>query len=81
MSSWLLFVTWALGRISAWIVYHDSVWVQMNKEGAALEHILAETFFAADARGILLVIEGICIVTFLVLLWHTLFRQGRPQDQ
>jgi hypothetical protein len=38
----LVGVTWAMTRVSAWIVFHDPVWGQMEKEGATLEHGLAE---------------------------------------
>ena len=31
----LIFTTWAMTRMSAWIVYHDPVWIQMSQEGAA----------------------------------------------
>jgi hypothetical protein len=77
----LLFSTWALGRISAWIVYHDAIWIQMNKEGAGLEHILAEGFFTANGHGVLVIVELLCGLGFLGLLWHVLFRlKPLPKD-
>lgn len=69
----LIFVTWAMSRVSAWIVYHDPVWMQMEKEGAGLEHLLAEAFLAAK-DWLFFTIELICCATFLGLLWHTLYR-------
>ncbi len=70
----LLFATWAMWRVSASIVYHDPVWMQMEKEGAGLEHLLAAAFLGMCDDGFLFFIELICAVAFLWLLWHTLYR-------
>ena len=75
----LLFVTWAMSRVSAWIVYHDPVWMQMEKEGAGLEHLLAEGFLAMK-DWLFFAIELICCVTFLGLLWHTLYRDEHKES-
>jgi hypothetical protein len=69
----LLGVTWAMSRVSAWIVYHDPVWAQMDREGAVLEHALAECFLVAK-DWLFLGIELLVCVTFLGLLWQMLFR-------
>ena len=60
----LLFVTWAMSRVSAWIVYHDAVWMQMEQEGAGLEHLLAEGFLVMKDR-VIFTSELICCATFL----------------
>ncbi len=75
----LLFVTWAMSRVSAWIVYHDPVWMQMEKEGAGLEHLLAEGFLAAK-DWLFFTVELICCATFLGLLWYTLYRDEPKAD-
>jgi hypothetical protein len=78
----LIFTTWAMTRVSAWIVYHDPVWIQMSQEGATLEHGLAEAFFGVGHGGFLVIIEAVCGIAFLVLLWHTLYRHEHtsPKD-
>ena len=70
----LIFVTWAMTRVSVWIVGHDPVWAQMDREGAGLEHALAEAFLQAGVDGFIYIVEGICGIAFLWLLWHTLYR-------
>jgi hypothetical protein len=70
----LVAVTWALTRVSAWIVFHDPVWGQMDKEGAELEHGIAEAFLVARDFYIP-AFEGIVGLVFLVLLWRELTRQ------
>lgn len=70
----LLFSTWAMLRLSSWIVSHDAVWIQMNKEGSSLEHLLAEAFFTVGSHGLLLVVESLVGMFFLALLWNSLFR-------
>ena len=70
----LVLVTWAMTRVSAWIVFHDPVWGQMDKEGARLEHELAEAFLVA--RNVYLpAIEACLGVLFLALLWRQLSRR------
>ena len=69
----LMFTTWAIVRISAWIVFHDAVGSQMITEGHALDDALAEAFFIGH-NGSLLVAEAICGALFLGLLWHTLYK-------
>ena len=78
----LIFTTWAMTRVSAWIVYHDPVWIQMSQEEATLEHGLAEVFFGVGHGGFLVIIEAFCGIAFLVLLWHTLYRHEHtsPKD-
>ncbi|MES2658306.1 MAG: hypothetical protein V4689_06790 [Verrucomicrobiota bacterium] len=70
----LVVVTWALTRISSWIVPHDEVWGKMDREGAELEHYIAEAFHAARQ---LPTIEAIVGVVFLFLLWRALFTRQR----
>jgi hypothetical protein len=72
----LISVNWAMGRVSAWVVYHDPVYEQMEKEGHWLEHLLAEVFIGANEQ-VFIAIELICGVTFLGLLWHTLYRDKK----
>jgi hypothetical protein len=74
----LLFVTWAMMRVSAWIVFHDSVWQQMDHEGASLEHYLAEAFLQARSVYVL-PMEAFCGVVFLVLVWRCVSRR-QPQN-
>lgn len=66
----LVGVTWALARVSAWIVSHDEVWGKMDNEGAELEHYIAEAF---HAERHLPTIEAIVGGVFLFLLWRALF--------
>jgi hypothetical protein len=69
--SCLVVVTWALTRVSAWIVFHDPVWGQMDKEGASVEHGIAEAFLVARDLYIPMV-EAVVGLLFLVLLWRAL---------
>ena len=69
-----MFSVFALGRMSMWIVSHDAINAQMDREGALVEHGIAEFFMAPGGVGGLFVGASICSVAFLVLLWHTLFR-------
>jgi hypothetical protein len=69
----LLGVTWAMSRVSAWVVYHDPVWAQMDREGAVLEHALAECFLVTKG-WLFFGIELLVCAAFLGLLWQTLFR-------
>jgi len=69
--------TWALGKISAWIVFHDPVWAQMDKEGARLEHEIAETFLVGRDFH-LPAVEVVLGAVFLIFLWKLLFRQNTP---
>ena len=70
----LVFVTWALTRVSTWIVSHDPVWGQMDKEGAVLEHHIAENFHIA--RFVCLpAIEAVFGIVLLALLWRALPRK------
>jgi len=76
----LVAVTWALTRVSAWIVFHDPVWGQMDREGARVEHGVAEAFLVARDFYIPAV-EAVLGVIFLILLWRALPGQaGRPQE-
>ena len=70
----LIFVSWALMRVSAWIVFHDEVSAQMDREGAMFEHYLAEVFLQA---GFLITLEVICGAIFLGLLWYALYHAPR----
>ncbi len=67
----LVAVTWALTRVSAWIVFHDPVWGQMDREGARLEHAVAEVFLVARDFQIPIV-EAVLGVFFLIVLWRVL---------
>ena len=75
----LVVVTWALTRVSAWIVSHDAVWGQMDKEGAELEHGIAEAFFVARDFYIPAV-EAIVGVVFLFLLWRALSARQKVSE-
>jgi hypothetical protein len=75
----LVAVTWALTRISAWVVFHDSVWGQMDKEGAKLEHGIAEAFLVTRDFYIPAV-EAVVGLLFLVLLWRVLPVQSRRSE-
>ncbi len=76
----LVAVTWALTRVSAWIVFHDPVWGQMDKEGAGLEHGIAEAFLVARDFNIPAV-EAVAGTVFLVSLWRALpGEQNRTQQ-
>ena len=72
----LVAVTWSLTRVSAWVVFHDPVWDQMDKEGAGLEHGIAEAFLVARDFYIP-AIEAVVGVVFLVLLWRALPSQPK----
>ena len=70
----LVYVTWALTRVSAWIVFHDHVWAEMDREGAKLEHNIAESFLVA--RGVYIpFVETVVGLLFLFLLWRALSAQ------
>jgi hypothetical protein len=70
----LVAVTWALTRVSAWIVGHDEVWGKMDNEGAKLEHYITEAFLS---ERYLPTIEAIVGGVFLFLLWRALFARQR----
>ena len=70
----LVVVTWALTRVSAWIVGHDEVWGKMDHEGATLEHYIAEAFLSERH---LPTIEAIVGGVFLFLLWRALFARQK----
>ena len=72
----LVAVTYSLTRVSAWIVFHDPVWGQMDKEGADFEHAVAEVFLAARDFYIP-AIEAVVGVVFLILLWRALPTQPK----
>lgn len=70
----LLFTTFALGRMSMWIVSHDAINAQMDREGALIEHGIAEMFFSPSGIGGWFFLALIGSVVFLMLLWYILFR-------
>ena len=76
----LVAVTWALTRVSAWIVFHDPVWGQMDREGARVEHEVAEAFLVARDCYIP-AIEAVLGIVFLVLLWRALPGQTSRTQQ
>jgi hypothetical protein len=67
----LLFTTWAMVRISSWIVFHDSVEYQITSK---VDGFLVEAFFFCRDGSWLLILEFICGVFFLGLLWRRLYR-------
>ncbi len=75
----LVFVTWALTKVSSWIVHHDEVWGKMDKEGAGLEHSIAENF---NIAGFLYLpaIEAVIGTVFLALLWRALPGKMNPKQ-
>lgn len=73
----LVAVTWALIRVSAWIVHHDEVWGRMDREGAGREHWIAEWFNVAGALY-LPVIEAAVGAVFLFFLWRALSAPPKP---
>ena len=75
----LVIVTWALTRVSAWIVFHDPVWAQMDREGAKLEHSIAEAFLVARSFYIPAV-EAVVGVVFLLLLWRALSARQKANE-
>jgi hypothetical protein len=75
----LVTVTWALTRVSAWIVVHDPVWAQMDAEGAGLEHWIAEAFNIARWLHIP-TIEAVIGSVFLFLLWRALTKPQESND-
>ena len=75
----LVAVTWALTRVSAWIVFHDEVWAQMDKEGAGLEHSIAESFLVAR-NFYIPEVEAVLGVVFLFLLWRALFARQNARE-
>ncbi len=77
--SCLVLVTWALTRVSAWIVLHDPVWDQMDREGAVTEHMIAECFLVARDFYIP-AIEAVVGCAFIFLLWRMLFSKGNKPD-
>jgi hypothetical protein len=66
----LMFTSWAMIRISTWIVGHDSVEYQLGK----LDDFLVEAFFICRDGAWLFILEFFCGVFFLGLLWHRLYR-------
>jgi hypothetical protein len=79
-TSSLVYVTWALTRVSAWIVFHDPVWGQMDAEGARLEHEIAETFLVVRDLHIP-EMEAVIGAVFLFLLWRALPGRQRGPGQ
>jgi hypothetical protein len=75
----LVAVTWSLTRLSAWIVFHDPVWDQMDKEGAGLEHGIAEAFLVARDFYVP-AIEAFVGIVFIFLLWRALPSEPRVID-
>ena len=69
----LMFTTWAMVRISSWIVFHDPVESQITSR---IDGVLVEAFFIGHG-GCLVITEGICGMAFLGLLWHTLYRSEK----
>ena len=72
----LMFTTWAMVRISSWIVFHDSVEYQITSK---IDGFLVEAFFIGHG-GCLVITEGICGIAFLGLLWHTLYRSEKRES-
>jgi len=72
----LMFTTWAMVRISSWIVLHDSVEYQITSR---IDGFLVDAFFIGRG-GCFVIIEGICGIAFLGLLWHTLYRSEKKQS-
>jgi hypothetical protein len=68
----LLFTTWAMVRISSWIVSHGSVEYQITNR---TDDFLVEAFFFCG--NWLLVLEFVCGSLFLALLWNTLYRSDK----
>ena len=76
----LVVVTWALARVSAWIIFHDPVWGQMDKEGAGLEHAIAE--FGFEARDFYIpAVMAVVGIGFLVVLWRALPSQPKSDTR
>jgi hypothetical protein len=40
--SWSAFITWAMSKLSRYVIYHDDVWSMMVERGFQVEHLLAE---------------------------------------
>ena len=72
----LMFTTWAMVRISSWIVFHDSVEYQITSK---IDGFLVEAFFFGN-DGWLVITEGVCGIAFLGLLWHTLYRSEKKES-
>jgi hypothetical protein len=70
----LMFTSWAMIRLSSWVVFHDSAGSQMTQEHDAIDSFLAEAFFLCRDGSWLLVLEFVCGVFFLGLLWRRLYR-------
>ena len=73
----LVFTTWAMEHVLAWIVFHDSAGSQMSIEHDGIDSFLAEAFFCGRDGHWLLILEGVCGFGFLVLLWRMLYRSKR----
>jgi hypothetical protein len=67
----LIFTTWAVGRISAEIVYHNSEAYQLTSR---VDFFLAEAFFVFQNYSWLLMLEFLFGVCFLWLLWRRFYR-------
>jgi hypothetical protein len=72
----LTFVTWAMVRLSSWIVGHDEVWAKMDAEGKKTEHMLAAGFHALG--GLLVWGVGVFGLVLLWLVWRAVRSQGYP---
>jgi hypothetical protein len=73
----LMFTTWAMVRISSWIVSHDSVEYQITSK---TDDFLVEAFFICRDGSWLLILEFVCGCVFLALLWHTLYRSNKKES-
>jgi hypothetical protein len=52
LAGWTVFATWAVARISSFIVWNDDVWGKMEGKGFKLEWMLAEIIHQFRCTGL-----------------------------
>lgn len=68
----LLYTSHQMCRLSSWIVSHDHVWAEMDRNGHHSEHAAAEMFHQFRLVGGV-IIQSLVGFVFLALLWRHLF--------
>jgi len=71
----LVIATWAAVRLSAWVVTHDHVWIEMRRTGGDLECAIAEVVYGLSFFRIVCV-EAVLVVGILAFHYYSLTRRS-----
>ena len=74
----LTYLTSLVTRLASWVVYNDEVWLKMNADGFAREHVIFEILHALKKVPFTIVVAVVGLV-FLWFLFQTLFRSKSPE--